>query len=46
MGITYGEQTWGGLSDLRLKVTAGAVEWDLVNTGAVYAARAAAEGLV
>lgn len=46
MGLTYGEQTWGGLSDLRLKVKAGAVEWDLVNTGAVYAARAAAEGLV
>lgn len=46
MGITVNDQTYGGISDIRLKVKAGAVEWDLVVSGAVYAARAAEEGLL
>lgn len=46
MGISVNDQTYGGISDIRLKVKAGAVEWDLVVSGAVYAARAAEEGLL
>ena len=46
MGIRVNDQTYGGISDIRLKVKAGAVEWDLVVSGAVYAARAAEEGLL
>ena len=46
MGISVNDQTYGGISDIRLKVKAGAVEYDLVVSGAVYAARAAEEGLL
>ena len=46
MGISVNDQTYGGISDIRLKVKAGAMEWDLVVSGAVYAARAAEEGLL
>ena len=46
MGISVNDQTYGGISDIRLKVKAGAMEWDLVASGAVYAARAAEEGLL
>ncbi len=46
MGITVIEETFGGMSDVRLKVKAGAVGWDLVVSGATGAARAGAEGIL
>jgi len=46
MGITVKEETYGGMSDVRLKVKAGAVSWDIVSSGSGSAARAAAEGLL
>ena len=46
MGITVREETYGGMSDVRLKVKAGAVSWDIVSSGSGSAARAAAEGLL
>ena len=46
MGIVINEETFGGMSDVRLKVKAGAVEWDIVSSGSGSAARAAEEGLL
>ncbi|MGF1608617.1 MAG: ABC transporter substrate-binding protein [Kiloniellales bacterium] len=46
MGITVKEETYGGMSDVRLKVNAGAVTWDIVASGSGSAARAGAEGLL
>ncbi len=46
MNITVREETYGGMSDVRLKVNAGAVPWDIVSSGSGSAARAAAEGLL
>lgn len=46
LGIAVKEETFGGMSDVRLKVKAGAVEWDIVTSGSGSAARAAAEGLL
>lgn len=46
MGITVNEETYGGMSDVRLKVKAGAVTWDIVASGSGGAARAGAEGLL
>ncbi len=46
MGIRVKEETYGGMSDVRLKVKAGAVSWDIVSSGSGSAARAAAEGLL
>lgn len=46
MGITVIQETYGGMSDVRLKVNAGAVGWDIVSSGSGSAARAAAEGLL
>ncbi|MBO6562529.1 MAG: ABC transporter substrate-binding protein [Nisaea sp.] len=46
MGITVKEETYGGMSDVRLKVKAGAVAWDIVSSGSGSAARAAEEGLL
>ena len=46
MGITVKEETYGGMSDVRLKVNAGAMAWDVVSSGSGSAARAAAEGLL
>ena len=46
IGITVKEETYGGMSDVRLKVQAGAVTWDVVSSGSGSAARAAAEGLL
>lgn len=45
-GITVIEETYGGMSDVRLKVQAGAVTWDIVSSGSGSAARAAEEGLL
>ncbi len=44
LGIDIIEESYGGISDVRLKVKAGAVTWDIVDTGAGGGARAGAEG--
>jgi putative spermidine/putrescine transport system substrate-binding protein len=46
LGITVKEETYTGVADLRLKVKAGAVTWDVVASGSGSAARAGAEGLL
>lgn len=46
LGITIKEETYTGIADLRLKVKAGAVSWDIVATGSGSAARAGSEGLL
>ena len=46
MGITVKEETYTGIADLRLKVKAGAVTWDIVASGSGSAARAGAEGIL
>ena len=45
-GIEVKQETYGGMSDVRLKVQAGAVPWDIVSSGSGSAARAAEEGLL
>jgi len=46
LGITVKEETYTGIADLRLKVKAGAVTWDIVASGSGSAARAGAEGIL
>jgi putative spermidine/putrescine transport system substrate-binding protein len=46
MGLTIKEETYAGIADLRLKVKAGAVTWDIVASGSGSAARAGAEGIL
>ncbi|TNE38999.1 MAG: extracellular solute-binding protein [Alphaproteobacteria bacterium] len=46
MGITIKEETYGGMSDVRLRSKSGATQWDIVASGSGSAARAAAEGLL
>ena len=46
MGIKLKEETYTSISDLRLKVKAGAVTWDVVTSGSGSAARAGAEGIL
>ncbi len=46
MGIQVVEETYGGMSDVRLKVKADAMTWDIVCSGSGSAARAATEGLL
>jgi len=46
MGITIKEETYTGIADLRLKVKAGAVTWDILASGSGSAARAGAEGIL
>ncbi|MGI9306745.1 MAG: polyamine ABC transporter substrate-binding protein [Gammaproteobacteria bacterium] len=46
LGIAIKEETFGGMSDVRLKVKAGAVEWDIVVSGSGSAARAGEEGIL
>lgn len=46
LGITLKEETYTGIADLRLKVKAGAVTWDMVSSGSGSAANAGAEGLL
>jgi len=46
LGITVKEETYSGIADLRLKVRAGAVTWDIVASGSGSAARAGAEGIL
>ena len=45
-GMEVKQETYGGMSDVRLKVQAGAVPWDIVSSGSGSAARAAEEGLL
>jgi putative spermidine/putrescine transport system substrate-binding protein len=46
MGIEIKQETYGGMSEVRLMVNAGAVTKDIVSSGSGSAARAAAEGLL
>ncbi|HMK78570.1 MAG TPA: polyamine ABC transporter substrate-binding protein [Xanthobacteraceae bacterium] len=46
LGITIKEETYTGIADLRLKVKAGAVTWDIVTSGSGTAARAGVEGII
>lgn len=46
LGIKLKEETYTGIADLRLKVKAGAVTWDIVTSGSGSAARAGTEGLL
>ncbi|GMG82004.1 ABC transporter substrate-binding protein [Paralimibaculum aggregatum] len=45
-GIEVRQETYGGMSDVRLQVQTGAVTLDIVASGSGSAARAAAEGLL
>ena len=45
-GITVNQETYGGMSDVRLQVSSGQVTLDIVVTGSGSGARAAAEGLL
>jgi putative spermidine/putrescine transport system substrate-binding protein len=46
MNIKVKEETYTSIADLRLKVKAGAVTWDIVASGSGSAARAGAEGIL
>ena len=46
MGITVKEETYSGMSDVRLQVNTGQVSYDVVVTGTGSGARAAEEGLL
>src|SRR5215472_6945766 len=46
LGLALKEETYTGIADLRLKVKAGAVAWDIVASGSGSAARAGAEGIL
>ncbi len=46
LGIKIKEETYTGIADLRLKVKAGAVTWDIVASGSGSAARAGTEGIL
>lgn len=46
MGIEVNQETYGGMSDVRLQVSSGQVTLDIVVSGSGSAARAAAEGLL
>ena len=45
-GIKVNQETYGGMSDVRLQVSSGQVTLDIVASGSGSAARAAAEGLL
>ena len=46
MGLTIAEESYGGISDVRLKVQAGAVTWDIIDTGSGGGARGGVEGIL
>lgn len=46
MGITVKQETYGGMSDVKLQVSTGKVTFDIVASGSGSAARAGAEGLL
>ena len=45
-GIEVREESYGGMSDVRLQVQTGSVTYDIVSSGSGSASRAAAEGLL
>lgn len=45
-GVSVKQETYGGMSDVRLQVSSGQVTLDIVASGSGSAARAAAEGLL
>jgi putative spermidine/putrescine transport system substrate-binding protein len=46
MGITINEESYGGISDVRLQVQAGAVTLDIIDTGSGGGARGGVEGIL
>ncbi|MEM1198813.1 MAG: extracellular solute-binding protein, partial [Pseudomonadota bacterium] len=46
LGITIKEESYGGISDVRLQVKAGAVTWDIIDTGSGGGARGGVEGIL
>lgn len=46
MGITIKQDSYGGISDVRLQVQAGAVTWDIIDTGSGGGARGGVEGIL
>merc|ERR1711965_1082863 len=46
MGITVKEDTYGGISDVKLQVMSGADKFDIISSGAGSCASGGAEGLL
>ncbi|MBY8977065.1 polyamine ABC transporter substrate-binding protein [Rhodobacteraceae bacterium NNCM2] len=46
MGISIAQDSYGGISDVRLQVQAGAVTWDIIDTGSGGGARGGVEGIL
>ena len=46
LGISIKEESYGGISDVRLQVQAGAVTWDIIDTGSGGGARGGVEGIL
>ncbi len=46
LGITINEETYTGIGQVRTKVAAGAVPWDIIDTGSGGGARACTEGIL
>ncbi len=46
LGIPIKQDSYGGISDVRLQVQAGAVTWDIIDTGSGGGARAGREGIL
>ena len=46
MGITINEESYKGIGQVRTKVAAGAVPWDIIDSGAGGAARGCEEGIL
>jgi len=46
MGIAIKQDTYTGISDVRLQVQAGAVTWDIIDTGSGGGARGLVEGIL
>ncbi|MEM1384541.1 MAG: ABC transporter substrate-binding protein [Pseudomonadota bacterium] len=46
LGIAIKQDSYGGISDVRLQVQAGAVTWDIIDTGSGGGARAGVEGIL
>ncbi|HIF81945.1 MAG TPA: ABC transporter substrate-binding protein [Gammaproteobacteria bacterium] len=46
MGITINEESYKGIGQVRTKVAAGAVPWDIIDTGAGGGARGCQEGIL
>lgn len=46
LGVAINEETWKGIGQLRTKVAANAVTWDIISTGSGGGARACEEGIL